>query len=334
MFANRDNGFPRALPILKVVFGMVLAYGMADAATAQSYPTRPLRFITVSAPGSVGDIIPRVLAQELDKRLGQPVVVENRPGGSGMVGATAGAHATPDGYNILLSTSGTMIVNTFVYSKMPYDSLKDFEPVALIATVPLVLVVSANSPAQSVKDLVAMARKEPGSVSYGTFGNGSTNNITTTLLTRAEGVDMVQVPYKGSANAFTDMVAGRLTMMFDFIGFSLPRIRSGKLRALAVATPKRVNVLPDVPTMQELGYPIHDMSMWYAVYAPAGTPRAIVQRLGTEFKAVLGTPAVQEKFKALVVEPGSLNSDEFKAFQTEQFKRWGDMVKPLGILVN
>lgn len=323
----------RSAPAVLGWMAMAFALFAAAAADAQTWPTRSLRFITVSAPGSVGDIIPRVLAQELGKRLGQPVVVENRPGGSGMVGATAGANSAPDGYNLLLSTSGTMIVNTFVYSKMPFNPIKDFEPVAHIATVPLVLVVGAGSKAKSVKDLVAMAKASPGSVSYGSFGNGSTNNITASMLKKAEGVDMVQVPYKGSPGAFNDMVAGRLSMMFDFIGFSLPHVRSGALRALAVATPRRLAVLPDVPTMQELGYPIIDMSMWYGVYMPAGSPRDAVRRLGEEFRVVLATPAVREKFANLVVEPGELIGERFAAFQSEQFTRWGNIVKSLNIPV-
>ena len=310
--------------------GIFLAL-LAHAATAQTYPTRAIRFITVAAPGTVGDIIPRVLSQELAKRVGQPVFVENHPGGSGMVGATAGAHAAPDGYNILLSTSGTMIVNTFVYSKMPFDSLKDFEPVALIATVPLVLVVSSSSPVNSVKDLVAMAKANPGSVSYGSLGNGSTHNISMSILKKAEGIDMVQVPYKGSPAAFQDMIAGRLATSFDFVGFSLPHIKSGKLRPLGVGTPQRLSVLPDVPTMQELGYAGFDTSMWYAVYTPTGAPRDIVRRLGEEIRASLAVPAVREKFAALAVEPGNLIGEQFTAFQTAQFTRWGNIVKSLNI---
>jgi len=315
------------------ITGLALALLVAAAASAQSYPTRAIRFITVAAPGTVGDIIPRVLAQELATRLGQPVVVENRPGGSGMVGATAGAHSTPDGYNMLLSTSGTMIVNTFVYSKMPFDSLKDFEPVAHVATVPLVLVVSSASTVKSVKDLVAMARSSPGAVSYGSLGNGSTHNISMSIVKKAEGIDMVQVPYKGSPAAFQDMMAGRLATTFDFVGFSLPHIKSGKLRALAVGVPRRLGALPDVPTMQELGYPGFDTAMWYAVYTPAGTPRDIVRRLGEEFRAVLGTPSVREKFAALTVEPGNLIGEQFTAFQAAQFTRWGNIVKSLDIRV-
>ena len=228
---------------------------LAGEAGAQTYPARPIRFITVSAPGTVGDIIPRVVGSELAARLKQPVVVENRPGGSGLVGATAGAHSPPDGYNLLLSTSGTMIVNTFVYAKMPFDSQKDFEPVALVASVPLVLVVNGSSPLKTFKDLIAVAKASPGAVSYGSLGNGSTANISASILKKAEGADMIQVPYKGATDALKDIFADRLTMMFDFIGTSLPHIRSGKLRALAVAKSKRLDVLPDVPSMAELGYP-------------------------------------------------------------------------------
>jgi len=312
---------------------LVAAALLATGASAQTYPTRPIRFITVSAPGTVGDIIPRVVGQELAARMHQPVVVENRPGGSGLVGATAGAHSAPDGYNLLLSTSGTMIVNTFVYSKMPFDSLKDFEPVALVASVPLVLVVNGTSPVKTFKDLMVMAKSRPGAVSYGSLGNGSTANISAAILKKAEGVDMIQVPYKGAPDALKDIFGDRLTMMFDFIGSSLPHIQSGKLRALAVAKSSRLAVLPDVPSMAELGYPGFDTTMFYGAYVPAGTPREIVQRLSEEFRAVLGQASVREKFAAIAVEPGELTGERFATYQTAQFARWKEIIKSLDIPV-
>lgn len=315
----------------KSIAALVAALLLAGGALAQSYPQRPIRFITVAAPGTVGDIIPRVVGAELAARLKQPVVVENRPGGSGLVGATAGAHSAPDGYNLLLSTSGTMIVNTFVYSKMPFDSQKDFEPVALVASVPLVLVVNGSSELKTFKDLMALARSRPGAVTYGSLGNGSTANISASILKKTEGVDMIQVPYKGAVDAMKDIFADRLTMMFDFIGSSLPHIRSGKLRALAVAKSQRLDVLPDVPSMAELGYPGFDTTMYYGAYVPAGTPRDIVQRLGEEFRAVLATPAVREKFAAIVVEPGELTGERFAAYQSAQFARWKEIIKSLDI---
>ncbi len=312
---------------------LAASLALAAGASAQTYPTRPIRFITVAAPGTVGDIIPRVVGQELAIRLKQPVVVENRPGGSGLVGATAGAHSAPDGYNLLLSTSGTMIVNTFVYSKMPFDSQKDLEPVALVASVPLVLVVNGSSPLMNFKDLVALAKSRPGAVSYGSLGNGSTANISASILKKAEGVDMVHVPYKGAQDALKDIFADRLTMMFDFIGTSLSHIRSGKLRALAVAKSKRLDVLPDVPSMEELGYPGFDTTMYYGAYVPAGTPRDIVERLGEEFRAVLRQESVREKFAAIVVDPGELTGERFAAYQTAQFVRWREIIKSLDIPV-
>ncbi len=284
----------------KSICMLAAAVLLAAEASAQTYPTRPIRFITIAAPGTVGDIIARVVGQELAARLRQPVVVENRPGGSGLVGATAGAHSAPDGYNLLLSTSGTMIVNTFVYSKMPFDSLKDFEPVALVASVPLVLVVDAASQVKTFRDLIAM---------------------------------VIQVPYKGATDALKDIFAGRLTTMFDFIGTSLPHIRSGKLRALAVARSTRLGVLPDVPSMAELGYPGFDTTMFYGAYVPAGTPRDIVARLGEEFRAALGTASVREKFAAIVVEPGELTGERFADYQAAQFGRWRKIIKSLEILV-
>ena len=317
----------------KSICMLAAAVLLAADASAQTYPARPIRFITIAAPGTVGDIIARVVGQELAARLRQPLVVENRPGGSGMVGATAGARSAPDGYNLLLSTSGTMIVNTFVYSKMPFDSLKDFEPVALVASVPLVLVVDASSQVKTFKDLITLAKSRPGAVTYGSLGNGSTANISTSILKKAEGVDMIQVPYKGTTDALKDIFAGRLTMIFDFIGTSLPHIRSGKLRALAVARSTRLGVLPDVPSMAEVGYPGFDTTMFYGAYVPAGTPRDIVARLGEEFRAVLGTASVRGKFAAIVVEPGELTGERFAAYQKAQFRRWREIIKTLEIPV-
>jgi tripartite-type tricarboxylate transporter receptor subunit TctC len=176
-----------------------------------------------------------------------------------------------------------------------------------------------------------MAKANPGALSYGSLGNGSTANISASILKNSEGIDMIQVPYKGATDALKEIFADRLTMMFDFVGSSLPHIRSGKLRALAVAKPKRLSVLPDVPSMDELGYPGFDTTMFYAVYVPAGTPRDIIQRLGEEFQVVLEKPAVREKFAAIVVEPGELTGDRFSAYQAAQFNRWGAMIKPLNI---
>jgi len=306
---------------------------LAGGAGAQTWPTRPIRFITVAAPGTVGDIIPRVVGAALAARLKQPVVVENRPGGSGLVGATAGANSAPDGYNLLLSTSGTMIVNTFVYAKMPFDSLKDFEPVALVASVPLVLVVNGASQLKTFKDLIALAKSRPGAVTYGSLGSGSTANISASILKKTEGLDMIQVPYKGATDAHKDIFGDRLTMMFDFIGSSLPHIRSGKLRALAVARSKRLDVLPEVPSMEELGYPGFDTTMYYGAYVPAGTPREIVRRLGEEFRAVLGQASVRKKFAAIVVEPGDMVGERFAIYQIGQFVRWREIIKSLDIRV-
>jgi len=306
---------------------------LAGGAGAQTWPTRPIRFITVAAPGTVGDIIPRVVGAALAARLKQPVVVENRPGGSGLVGATAGANSAPDGYNLLLSTSGTMIVNTFVYAKMPFDSLKDFEPVALVASVPLVLVVNGASQLKTFKDLIVLARSRPGAVTYGSLGSGSTANISASILKKTEGLDMIQVPYKGATDAHKDIFGDRLTMMFDFIGSSLPHIRSGKLRALAVARSKRLDVLPEVPSMEELGYPGFDTTMYYGAYVPAGTPRDIVRRLGEEFRAVLGQASVRKKFAAIVVEPGDMVGERFAIYQIGQFVRWREIIKSLDIRV-
>jgi len=306
---------------------------LAGGAGAQTWPTRPIRFITVAAPGTVGDIIPRVVGAALAARLKQPVVVENRPGGSGLVGATAGANSAPDGYNLLLSTSGTMIVNTFVYAKMPFDSLKDFEPVALVASVPLVLVVNGASQLKTFKDLIVLARSRPGAVTYGSLGSGSTANISASILKKTEGLDMIQVPYKGATDAHKDIFGDRLTMMFDFIGSSLPHIRSGKAAGPAVAKSSRLDVLPDVPSMAELGYPGFDTTMYYGAYVPAGTPRDIVQRLVEEFRAVLGQASVRKKFAAIVVEPGDMVGERFAIYQIGQFVRWREIIKSLDIRV-
>ena len=300
----------------------------AGYASAQSYPSKPLRFITVSSPGN--DVHTRVYAQQVASQLGQQVVVDNRPGGSGLVGATAGAQAAPDGYNVLFATSGTMVINNFILAKMPFDTLKDFAPVALVSSDPSVLVVSAvHSKFASAKDLIAEARKNPNAVSYGHFGPGSLPNILMSVIANTNGVSFVPVAYKGGPDVYADLLSGRLTAMIDPVRNAAPHIKAGKLRALGLTM--KAKPLPDVPTLRELGLVNFDSRTWWGVWTPAGVPKDILQRLASEFAKASQARDVVAKLESLGSEVGGPTGEKFGAFVAEELAVWRKRIAPLGI---
>jgi tripartite-type tricarboxylate transporter receptor subunit TctC len=300
----------------------------AGHVSAQSYPSKPLRFITVSAPGN--DLHTRVYAQQISSQVGQPVAVENRPGGSGLVGATAGANAAPDGYSVLFATSGTMIFNNFILAKMPFDTLKDFAPVALVSSDPSVLVVSAeHTKIASVQELLDEARRNPNKVSYGHFGPGSLPNILMAVIGHAHGVSFVPVAYKGGPDVYADLLSGRLTAIVDPVRNATPHIKAGKLRALGLTM--KAKPLPDVPTLRELGLVNFDSRTWWGVWTPAGVPKENLQRLVSEFDKASQAPDVVAKLEASGAEVGGPTGEKFGAFVAEEMARWRKLIAPLGI---
>ncbi len=265
------------------------------AAGQEDYPTRPVRVIVPYVAGGNADIFGRVLAQKLGEALRQSFVVENKPGANGGIGTDSVAKSGPDGYTLLAVASGPIVVNPVLYATVPYDPVKDFAPVAQCAVYQYVLVALSNSPVTSIADLVAAARAKPGAISYGSTGVGGGNHLAGELLALSSGTQMIHVPYKGSAPALADLLGGQLTFMFDTVITSVPHIRSGKLRAFAVSSAKRASSLPEVPTLQEAGIKGFDISQWNGVLAPAGTPRAIVDRLNAEIVKAMRAADVRER---------------------------------------
>lgn len=297
----------------------------------EAYPSKQISFITPGSPGSTADIMPRVIAEELAQRLGKPVVVENRSGGSGLVSANSALGLPPDGHTLWLGTMGTLTINPFVMDTMPFDPLKAWVPVAMVASMPLVLVVNPEkTPVKSVAELIAYAKERPGKVTFGSAGIGSSYAITMFLLGKQADVQFTHVPYKGPPLAVSDVLAGELVAMVPDVGLVKAQIDSGKLRALAVTTPARVEMLPNVPTFKEAGYDI-DVSLWYGVFVRSGTPASIIRRLSDDMREVMKSPKIKQRWGALALVVGDKFGDDFATYYKSEYERWGTLLKPLGI---
>jgi tripartite-type tricarboxylate transporter receptor subunit TctC len=293
---------PRLLLIL------VLAAGTAHAQThstspGQAYPSRPIRFIAPFPPGGSSDVLCRLLGAKLAEGLGQPVAVENRPGASANIGHEYAAKQPPDGYTIVITSSSTLINNRYLYKHLPFDAVADFSPISMVASAGQVLVVHPSVPAKSVAELIALAKAQPGRLNFGSGGKGIQSHISGEMFKSATGVDIVHIPYKGTVQAVSDLVAGQVQMVFSDMVPAMPHIRAGRLRALAVTTRARAAVLPDVPTMIEAGVPDFESGVWWAVLSPKGTPEAVVGRLNAELGRVVERPDVREKYASLGVSP-------------------------------
>ena len=308
---------------------------LATPAASRDYPSRPVRVIVAAGPGSISDLIVRTLSLDLGGALGQPVVVENRTGASGFLAAETAARAAPDGHTVFLSTAGIMTINPHLHTRMPYDPVRSFVPVALLASMPNVLVVNpAALPVTTPADLVERARAAPAHLTYGTFGSGSTPHLTALLFSQARDLALEQVPYRASPLALNDLLGGNLSFMFDTIGTILPLVQAGSLRALAVTTRVRSAVLPNVPTMEEAGFPGFEVMPWYGFHLPAGTDPAIVARLTQETTRLLATPGVAERFAALGLDVGNLSGPRFAEFERAERDRWGGVIRAAGLKPN
>lgn len=303
----------------------------APAALAQAFPSKPVHIVVPFPAGGAIDIIVRTSAQQLSKELGQPMVIENRPGASGNIGADAVAKSTPDGYTLLAGTSATHGANPALYAKLAYDARRDFVPVAHIAGVPNVLVVTPASGMRSVADLVRQASASPGKLSYGSAGSGTSLHLAGELFRGAARVELLHVPYKGAAPATTDLLGGQISMMFNTVPVALPLIRSGKLTPLAVTSPKRHFALPDVPTFIELGYAPVESSTWVGLFAPAGTAREIVDKLAQGLDRALHEPAVIDLLKQQGAEAQFMDPAAFARYVDSEIARWGGVVRAAGI---
>lgn len=301
------------------------------AATAQTYPAKPIRFIVPFAPGGSTDLVARVLAQRLPEALGQAVVVDNRGGAGGVIGAELAARAPADGYTIVLGSPGPLTINPNLLAKMPYDTLRDFSPISLATISPFILVLHPSVPARSVRELIALARAKPGQLNYGSAGNGSVDHFSAEQFKSLTGINLVHIPYKGAGPAVTDLVGGHLDLMFENLPTVLPHVRSGKLRALAVGTKKRSALVPEYPTISEAGVPGYESSTAFGVLAPAKTPAAVIDRLNREIVKILNSPDVKERLSAQGLEAVGGTPQQYAAHLREELAKYGRIVKAAGI---
>ena len=300
-------------------------------ASAQDYPVKPIRLIVPFPPGGGNDTVARAIAQQMSPALGQPVVIDNRPGAGGSVGADAVAKAPADGYTLFLAGVGSHAVNPNLHSKLPYDAIRDFAPITLVASAPSVLVVNAGVPARSIAELTAYARANPGKLNYASNGNGSAAQLAAAMYESMAGVRMVHVPYKGIAPALQDLLGGEVQLMFGTIVALVPHVQAGKLRALAVTSRKRSALLPDVPTLAESGLPDYQAGSWYGILAPAGTPRPIVERLHAEIVKAVRAPEVSKRLAAEGAEVIGSTPEEFGAHIKAEIARVASVVRASGI---
>lgn len=306
----------------------------ASGAAAQAFPARPIHMIVGFPPGGPNDIVARIVAQKLGEALGQNVVVENRPGAAGNIGTELTAKAAPDGYTLLMGSTGPQAINPAIYANLPFDVMRDLAPVALVAQIPSALVVNPSLPVQSVSELIALAKKQPGKLNYGSGGSGTTLHLSGELFASSAGVKLVHVPYKGTAPAIADVAGGQVEMIFAAIPSVLPLVNAGKLRMLAVTTRSRSPAVPNVPTVAESGLPGYEVTPWFGVFTTAGTPKPIVQRLSEEIRKVVGRADVQEAFAKQGTEPASSTPEEFQELLKAEIAKWSRVVKEAGITAN
>ncbi len=304
-----------------------------SAAAQGGFPQKPVKIIVPFPAGGTADSIPRIVAEKLSDKWGQPVIIENKPGAGGNVGAELAYRAEADGYTLLASPPGPLSVNNSLYKKMPFEASK-FEPVSLLATMPNLLAVRSTLPVKSVQELVDLARKEPGKVSYASQGNGTTSHLSANLFQLRTGTKLLHVPYKGTAPALADLVGGQVDMMFDNVSSSLGQYKAGRIKVLAVATPKRLPSLPEVPTMHEAGVKDFRTGTWVALVAPPGTPKEVVSAIRQAAAEAVRQPDVQKKFADLGADPVGGTPAELKAFLADETARWKDVIQRAHVQVD
>src|SRR5688572_6467419 len=309
--------------------GVLLLFALQAA--AQTYPSKAVRMIVPYPPGGGNDTLGRLFAAKLSDRMGQQFVVENRPGAGAMIGTEAAAKSAPDGYTILLSSIATHALSPNLYSRVPYDPVKDFAPITLLGIAPTVLVVPADLPARNLQEFIAAAKAKPGALAYASGGNGTPPHINAEVFKSVAGIDLLHVAYKGGGPALVDLMAGRVQAMLDTAASAMPHVRSGKLRALALSAPKRSPELPDLPTFAEAGLPQYDTNAWYSMHAPAGTPPDVVRRLNAELVAILKDPEILARFKQLATDPVGNSPEEFATFVRAELDKYARIIKAAGI---
>lgn len=318
-----------ALTVCLIIAAAFLGCTALQAA-AQAYPIRPIRLVVPFPPASGADILARVVGTKLTERWGQQVLVDSRPGASGVIAAEIVLKAPADGYTLMLGTSSSHAINVSLRQKLPYDPLRDFSPVSLVARVPLLVMAHPSVPVKNAKELIAFARARPGQLTFGTAGNGTTAHLAGELFKSMARVDMMHVPYRGSPQALLDAVSGQVSLAIAPTLTGLPQVNSGRLRALAVTTPRPSAIAPDVPTLAEAGLPGYEATLWYGLFAPAGTPREIVVRLSGEVVVILALADVRESLKQQGAEPAGNSPEEFAAFVKSEIAKWAGVVRASG----
>src|SRR4051812_32675859 len=320
--------------LLAALTGIALLAAAVPSAHAQSWPSRPLRIVVPFAPGGSTDIFARLVGDRLATALGQPVVIENRAGASGNIGAEAVAKSAPDGYTLLMATTGVMAINNALFKSMTFDAAKDFEPVIYIASISNVVIVPVDLPAKSIAELIALAKREPGKLSFASSGAGSSTHMSAELFKSLTGTDLLHIPYKGSGQALPDLISGRVSMMFENAPGAVSYIKAGKVRALAVTGLKRAAAMPELPTVAESGVPGYESLSWSGFGAPAGTPAAIVRKLNAETAAILATPEMRTKLAEQGAEAVGGPPERFAEHVRAEREKWTRLIRSRGISVN
>lgn len=315
---------------LTCLAGALLAPGAASF--AQQYPAKPVRIITTFPPGGPTDFVARAIGQKLAEAWGQQFIVDHRPGAGGVIGTEVAIRAAPDGYTLLLGTSSGLSVNPALNDKLPYNPSRDLAPISLVVVNPQLLIAHPSLPARSVKELIALARARPGQINYASVGQGSPNHMGMEMLKAMAGVNMVHIPYKGTAPAVTDIIAGHVSLMFNSMPSVLPQVKAGRLRALAVGSAKRSPAVPDIPAVAET-VPGFDYVTWYGLFAPAATPKEIISRLNAELVRMLAEPELAQRFASQGAEPRSTTPEELGRFMRAEYERWKTVIRTANIRV-
>ena len=315
----------------RIMRALLLAAAIATHAAAQQYPTKAIRMIVPFPPGGPNDILGRVIAQRLSEQLGQQVVIDNRGGAGGLIGAEIAARAAPDGYTLLFGGTATLAINPGLHKKLPYDPLRDFAAVSLVGTAPSMLVVHPSLPVKTVKDLIALAKAKPGQLNFASAGVGTPPHLAGELFKSMAGVDMTHVPYKGGGPALNDLLGGQIGVYFSGISSALPYVKEGRLRGIAVTSAKRTAVMPELPTVAESGLPGYEVGNWYAIVAPAGTAPAIIARLNGEIVKALAAAEVKKRFLELAADPIGSAPAELAKYNRSEIAKWARALKAAGI---
>jgi len=320
------------LPLYLVTTALLLA--IAGPAAAQSYPVKSIRWISPWPAGGANDIFSRAIGQKIAESLGQQVLVDNRPGAAGTIGSDIAAKAPADGYTLVMGSSPTHAIAPALYPALPYDPVRDFAAVTLVGSVPNVLVLHPSVPAKTVKEFIAVAKARPGKLNFASTGNGTSQHLSAELFKFMAGLDMVHIPYKGTAPALTELVAGQVDLAFENMPALIPHIQAGRLRALAVTTTKRSAVMPELPTIAEAALPGYDASVWFGVFAPAGTPRPVIDRLHGEILKALQTQDLKSRMIAMGTDVSGMGPDDFSAYVRKEIPKWANLVKAAGVKVS